>query len=72
MCAASSRAPGCIKIAEAAAQGGALLQMQDGSMWVYSGAIDQGLSACGAGANFPVSCPYMMATPLAAMQHLGV
>ena len=72
ICAASSRAPGCIRIAEAAAQGGALLQMQDGSMWVYSGAVDQGLSPCGAGANFPVPCPYMLPTPLAAMQILGV
>ena len=41
-------------------------------MWLYSGAADQDLSPCGAGANFPVPCTYMLATPLAVMHHLGV
>ncbi len=71
MCAATERAPGCVRIAEAAAQGGALLQMQDGSMWTYGGDANQPLSPCGAAANFPVPCPYMLPTPLAAMQQLG-
>lgn len=65
------RAPGCLRIAEAAAHEGALLQMQDGSMWTYASRDHEGLIACGPGANFPVPCPFMVPTPLAALQHLG-
>lgn len=58
-------------MAEAAAQAGALLQMQDGSMWTYSGADCDGLCPCGPGANFPVPCSYMLPTPAATVQQLG-
>ncbi|DBA88250.1 hypothetical protein WJX77_011440 [Trebouxia sp. C0004] len=67
----TERASGCIRIAEAAAHEGALLQMQDGSMWTYASRDDEGLSPCGPGANFPMPCPFMVPTPLAALQHLG-
>ena len=46
--------------------------MQDGSMWTYLGEGKQGLCPCGPAANFPVPCPYMVPTPLAAMQQLGL
>ncbi len=72
MCAETERASGgCIRIAEAAAHEGALLQMQDGSMWTYASRDHEGLVPCGPGANFPVPCPFMVPTPQAAQDHLG-
>ena len=70
VCAAASHAPGCVRIAEAAAQG-ALLQMQDGSVWTYSCVDHEGLCPCGPDANFPVPCSFMLPTPVATMQQLG-
>ncbi|KAA6419594.1 MAG: elongator complex 1-like [Trebouxia sp. A1-2] len=52
----TGRASGCIRIAEAAAHAGALLQMQDGSMWTYASRDDEGLIPCGPG-ELPSALP---------------
>lgn len=54
-----------------AAEGGALLQMQDGRLWRYTGQGSQGMSPCGPASDFPLPCPYVVPTPLAAVQQLG-
>lgn len=66
----TSRAAGSIKLAVRAAEGGALLQMQDGSLWLF-GQAGQGLTPCDPQASFPVPCPFMVPTPLVALQQLG-
>lgn len=62
MYAETGRASGCIRIAEAAAHAGALLQMQDGSMWTYASRDDEGLIPCGPG-ELPSALPLHGAHP---------
>ena len=57
--------------ADAAPEGGALLQMQDGSLWSYHCNGQQGFSPLGPALSFPVPCPCMVLTPLTALQQLG-
>lgn len=57
--------------AKAATEGGALLQMQDGSLGSYDGNGAEGFRPLGPDLSFPVPCPSMVLIPLAALQQLG-